>query len=885
VKASLGAWVIGAAVIALASSAAAQREPSGPHPRILWDAALGKAWRAAAALPDSPVARAIARCEQLGAAPNDFARSGYMALDWAHYLQACLVGYAAVGKDAYAATAMRYFVAMLDDLDTVGDGKGGDQAAWRDSGYAIRAMGPYTALAYDWLHDHRLMTAALRARARQRFASWTDWYAAKGYRARSPATNYHAGYLFAATFIAVAQAGEAGAAGSKLWRHVADDLWRADMTKAFAAGGMLEGGDWAEGWQYGPLSVAEYALGLRVMRRHGVVIPAAESWPVELLRRHVYALAPSDRLFVGGDTQSEQPYLEPYMFTMAAVALSDSAPAEVRGQAVAEMDRLAFRYKDFLLLDALARGTGVAAVPVPRAQWPTWYLARGTSTFYARTRWDEHAVWMAMQCSRTLAADHFHPNAGNFVISRGVDNLIVDPSPYGSLSTLTGNAPTVDSPQLPPNYRPSQGYWGELTGFRWALQSQRGVVTARCDYADQYKFQARPSDVPLAQRDWVLLPDHRGGDATLVISDRADTTSRDRELDLRFRALAPWELIGDVARVEVGASSVELSTLGAAPIKPTISSPTLKDCFGATTPRGNCNAARFPVVDVRLRLPGPEVVVTHVITVGDRTAKAARATPITDKAYRGVAISRASGEVAVLWALTSTGLRYQAAPGAVVVVHDAAAGDRVATFSATPNGAGCQLEVSSQPRAAAAKRAPPSSADERAAPLVLFLDERCQVSSDPVATTANAAVGPVEAGVAPAQQGAASAEPRPTSAEPPPRPIESPTRQVRTPRPGCCGDASPPPPLPPPLLPAADPPGGAGPRAPTALAHTSSSTSVTNHACGSASNACCSPESRGEAPRKITRSASRLTKRQAHSSSISHGLPRKRIETLAAPAR
>mgnify|MGYP002130841442 CR=1 FL=1 len=65
------------------------------------------------------------------------------------------------------------------------------------------------------------------------------------------------------------------------------------------------------------------------------------------------------------------------------------------------------------------------------------------------------------------------------------DDLIVDPAPYDSLSTLTGNAPTVDSPQLPANYRPSQAYWSVKTGFAWAHQTERGRhgahAAALCD--------------------------------------------------------------------------------------------------------------------------------------------------------------------------------------------------------------------------------------------------------------------------------------------------------------------------------------------------------------------------------------------------------------------
>ena len=43
------------------------------------------------------------------------------------------------------------------------------------------------------------------------------------------------------------------------------------------------------------------------------------------------------------------------------------------------------------------------------------------------------------------------------MISRGKDEVVVDPSPYGTFSTLTSNAPTVRSAQLPDEYQPSQG--------------------------------------------------------------------------------------------------------------------------------------------------------------------------------------------------------------------------------------------------------------------------------------------------------------------------------------------------------------------------------------------------------------------------------------------
>ncbi len=56
----------------------------------------------------------------------------------------------------YGTTALKYFTALLDDLDVVGDGKGGDQAASRDSCYPIRNLGA--------VHRDRVRLAAPDAR-------------------------------------------------------------------------------------------------------------------------------------------------------------------------------------------------------------------------------------------------------------------------------------------------------------------------------------------------------------------------------------------------------------------------------------------------------------------------------------------------------------------------------------------------------------------------------------------------------------------------------------------------------------------------------------------------------------------------------------------------
>ena len=730
--------VIAFGVLAAAPApAAAQPDiPARPHPRLLLDDKLKSSWKRLASQAGSPVARAVDRCKQIGSNPKEFERDLYMGLDWAGYLQNCLVAWAATGNDKYADTSMRYFTAMIDDLAVVGDGAGGNNAARRDSGFAIRAMGPYTALAYDWLHDHPRMTAELRARARERFEAWTTWYLASGYRARSPSTNYHAGYLIAATFIAIAQNGEAGKYGNDLWRLVRDELWGRDMKAAMAPGGVLDGGDWGEGWQYAPLSVAEYALAARVMTEVGSPPPGLRPWLDSVLRRHVHALSPGAGVFIGGDTQNEQPNLPPNFLTLVAVVLGDATP-EAQAWAAHEIQRLKLTEdamaKQFALYGAIAAANPVKPVPVPRESWPTYYIARGVGTMFARTHWTADAVWTVLQCSKTVDVDHMHPNAGNLVISRGSDDVIVDPSPYGTLSSLTSNAPTVESKQLPDNYKPSQAYWSEKTGFRWAHQTASGIVTARCDYADQYKFQDRPSDVPAAVRDIVVFPWDKGRNAVTIVIDRAASGDPARGLHLRFRTQASLTADGNGAVGDRGGASVAIRTLWASGGKGEARTRKRGDCFSGAT-RGGCDIPRFAVDEWTMVVPGPTMEVAHAIDVGAHRKR--EAAPAVEKqgAVTVVTAKRGDGNFVVAVGGGGKTLTYRAAAGTHAVL-DAAPDTAV---SAVADKGGCAVTVGGSGGAKVSGR-----------PAIFQLDAACAVVPDGMLAQPLAGPspdGPIDAG-------------------------------------------------------------------------------------------------------------------------------------------
>lgn len=712
-------WMSLCVVAAVSGAAfASPPEPTGPHPRMLLDPDLRATWKRLASDEQSPIARAIAYCNSARTTGKHDA-SQYHGWEWAKTLQACLVAWAATENRDHAATALRFFAALLDDLDTLGDKKGGDAAATRDSGYAIRNLGPYTALAYDWLHDAPGMTPALRQRARQRWAAWLDWYASKGFRRRDPGTNYQAGFLIAATFVAIAQGGEAAEeGGAARWKFVADELWGKDMAAALSPGGLLEGGDWPEGWGYGPLSVAEYAVAARVARNAGIDVNGVAPWLSSVLRRHVYGLSPGDGVWPGGDTDSRRGTIDPNQLTLQAVALGDAAVEDKR-YALDELRRLQFEPEP-LIYDALAAAAGLPTA-VPRAQWPTWYRTAATATLFARTRWDERAVWFVAECAPTLAADHRHPSAGGFALSRGRDEVVVDPSPEGSLSTLTSNAPTVASQQLPGPYLPSQGVWATDTHWAWATQTRGGVVAARCDYAGAYAFQHRPSDVAEAKRDWVLLPSADGTDAALVVLDRASTNEAGRKMYLRFRVPAALALEGDTATGTLGTS--RLAIHGSAAGK--LATPTAKDCFGPNVERGKCDAARFPVTDYRIEVAGPEPRAVHVVAAtGPKTSAVSE--PISGDGYSGVRFTTPRDAVVIWPAGAASSIAYKT-PTGQAVTH-VILGDRSVAITAKVDAGACAVTAT-------------LGGQPASRPAIAVLDRECRVIDDPEAPSPNSAVG------------------------------------------------------------------------------------------------------------------------------------------------
>jgi hypothetical protein len=694
--------------------------PSGAHPRLWLDSQTIAGLKTQAGVKNSPVARGAARCAAARTDPAEYSDGGWQGFEFVTTLSGCLVSWVASGSADELQTAVKYWNVLLDDYQSVGDGAGGDDVVTHDTGYAMRTFAPYSAIAYDWLHDAPGVSDELLAHARERFDAWVTYYTKSGYLKDLPGANYEAGYAFAATLIAIAEGGEAGSAGDAHWATVHDTIWAKDLVPALAPGGVLAGGDWPEGWEYGPLSVLELGLAARAMIDNGNPVPGADAWADSLVLRFAHGLTPSTRMaFVGGDTQDETPEQTLDNGPLIA-ALAGPGSEQARGWA-SKLNADLTLENDNPLFDGIAAARSAAASELP-ADLPTNYLGTGAGNWYVRGSWTPSAVWSVFQCTHRLVDDHQHNDAGNFVLTRAADDLVVDPSPYGTLSTLTSNAPAVDSNSLPDGYSPSQGNWGEQTELTWARQSGSGIAVARCDYADQFRDEDSASDVSVALRDFVLVPDGDAGEVVLI--DRAVTGDAARGLHLRVRSPGELTLDGARATAAVGDSALSVERVWSSSGTPSVREmPRASECPSSDH---TCDVSRIASgSEYRIDVAGPAAMALHVVSA--RAGVTGTHDVLSGDGYRGVVVERASGPVAVVTNGAADGARasslvYSAPANAVHVVVDAPV-DRSGKcdVAAVKEGADCRVSVTAHSG---------SAGGLDGAPLVIALDASCAVSDD-----------------------------------------------------------------------------------------------------------------------------------------------------------
>jgi hypothetical protein len=616
--------------------------PSGAHPRLFMSADNVSSYAASAGMTGSAAASLVARCQETIMSPQSYmARGGADGDAWPGAALSCAFAYRVLHDQKYLTQALLYWKTALNDDQTLGDQLGCTAAAssfdWRskwdgnyppppilvtithDTGYPMRWYGPYLALTYDWLYDAPGVDDALRAQTRACLTAWVDNYSLRGYLHDQAGANYNAGFVVAKALAAVA-IGKDGGADGHLWTEVLhNELGKLLIGDglAGAAGaigtpaGVMVGGDWGS-WQYGPLSVAEYAAATRALQENGAALPEMVDWVQSLIVRTIHGTVPKrDAQFAGnGDFDSEDPYKALTVNQLDAVLIG---PSSDLASSWAQFEKQQLGAKSNYFWNALGdlRKVQPADYRAQSTPPPLWYLARGLGDMYVRTSWSDSAYW-AVFMSGEPSGDHAHFAASNFVFSRGGDHLVVDSSGYGQYATLGTNAITADSAVDPGDYSLTQTPFGHPT-MPWARGTAGGVFAARADIAHAFDFNGTPSDVGYAHREWVLLPE-----GEVVTLDRVHTSADARAVYLNFHTNTKGTLHLDsgmgVASGTVGGSLVAIHRVLLSGGTPKVVQPRVGDCPGPCNfPCGTCATARFAVDEYSVKIPGSWAVALHVI--------------------------------------------------------------------------------------------------------------------------------------------------------------------------------------------------------------------------------------------------------------------------------
>jgi hypothetical protein len=644
IRSSAAIAAIGIALSAGAAHAAGAPVPSGAHPRLFMNAANVAGFAANAAKSGTSAAKMVAACQDAIDHPGNFASRGGADSDaWPATAMACAFAYNVTKQDKYLAPAITYWRAALGDDENVGDGQACTAAAstsdWKswtgetapppvlltithDTGYPMRWYGPEVSLVYDWLYNAPGVDDGLRAQTRNCLTAWMDYYTARGYHHDEAGSNYHAGFVVGKTLAGIAIGNDGGADGH-LWNETINDVFGKVMIGQGMAGsssgvgtpaGVMLGGDWGEGWQYGPLSVAEYAAAARAAEENGASLPEMDAWINSVMVRYIYGTLPTlnGQYNGNGDFDPSDVYAGPGGSVLDGVLLGPSSPDAAAWAAYMKQQQKPTQYSTYFwnVLGEL-RQTAItgkdyrAQTPAP----PLWYLSRGTRAMYTRTGWDAGAFWGVFASAPEVVSDHQHFGAGNFVFNRGGDGLIVDSSNYGEFDTHETNAIAVDTENTG-DYAGTQTPWSHAE-LVWARGTNDAVFAARSDFARAFDFSGKPSSLTYANRDWVMLPE-----GEVVTIDRVDTGSASRNMSLYFHANTGGTLAlgnGGVAAGTVGSSALAIHPIvlggGASPSISKIANGGCK--LSCSYPCGACDAARFAVDEYTVKVPGPSALAIH----------------------------------------------------------------------------------------------------------------------------------------------------------------------------------------------------------------------------------------------------------------------------------
>jgi hypothetical protein len=452
-------------------------------------------------------------------------------------------------------------------------GDGGEDSIFVDDTYSSRFLGKYMALGYDWLSGYVGFSSSLKSETADLLVKWYDDLQQYGYYINSPVSNYGAGSYVSDMLTALALADQGDSRGPALVNDMVGYRQTYLLPDLQTPDGSVEGGFWAEGWNYGQMSARNLLIAGLAFEEAGLSTASPErQWATDVVYDLISEQPTQSTVYDGGDGFAYPAnFPNKDLFYLLSAATTD---ATARGYANYIIQQYPGQqtgdFQDLLFRDPSATANTWTSAPLQ-------HRADGTGLVTARADWSYSSTWMSFQLGNLLSADHQSYTPGQLQIQRGGDALLANAEAYlntqiGAPKSTYGNSVIIDdNGDGLQNYRYSMGYWywnGMPSGLpgvtTTAYEAGTDFLYVAGDYAAAYSNSGSPGAggpaTKLTRQIVYLRPDF------VIVHDRAGTVKDSYTKKAQWNFLVNPTVSGNTWSESVGSSKLFGAAFSSQPI-------------------------------------------------------------------------------------------------------------------------------------------------------------------------------------------------------------------------------------------------------------------------------------------------------------------------------
>lgn len=359
---------------------------------------------------------------------------GYHGSEWLDAIQTLGLAYRITGNAAYAQKA----IAVMNAANAAT--QAGDlRPVSIDSGFPSRMVALALAVGFDWTYDQ--MDATTKAQTITTLNAWYDWFKASALDNTGPAlSNYFGGHLLGFGTAGLATAGDNARSG-EITTYMRQ-LFDSQIGAAFNGGAFAGGFPW-EGYVYGTnhfVRILQYMQAVKTAT--GEDIYSTSDYAQKIARNLIYNRKPNrwqatDEADYAGDYTALFPHTLPAILTGFLSGKTEGGWMQSFLQTFAPDPTNSGQLGPDPVSNFLLADPSVAPIDY-RTTLPPYFHSLGDEHFYARSSWQDDAVFATFRAGSTHLAGHQLKNAGHFSLQRGNDYFLVNSGQWRGTDGVSG---------------------------------------------------------------------------------------------------------------------------------------------------------------------------------------------------------------------------------------------------------------------------------------------------------------------------------------------------------------------------------------------------------------------------------------------------------------